>query len=80
MSERKEAIKYGVNSEILDEYIELNGQLYHKTCCCGCGELVGIGAAVIVGTTFIFKDEYHLIDWIDQNTEFVVEVGSWEIN
>ena len=30
MSERKEAIKYGVNSEILDEYIELNGQLYHK--------------------------------------------------
>ena len=75
MSERTEAILHGADPGIIDaNYIELNGQLYHKSCCCGCGESVGIGSAVIKGTTFIFRDADHLIRWIDENTEFVVGV------
>ena len=69
MSERFEAIRYGADPAVIDEYyIELHGQLYHNSCCCGCGEFIGAGAVVILGTTFSFADEDHLMRWIDENT------------
>ena len=75
MSERTEAIRHGADPAIIDEYyIELHGQLYHNSCCCGCGGPVGTGAVVILGTTFIFADEDHLVRWIDENTATITGV------
>lgn len=75
MSERTEAIRHGAKPDIIDEcYIELHGKLYSNTCCCGCGEVIGAGAVVILGTTFSFADEHHLARWIDENTADITGV------
>ena len=76
MSERTDAIRHGADPKILDDYyIELHGKLYSNTCCCGCGETIGAGAVVILGTTFSFADTYHLVNWIDENTATITGVA-----
>ena len=68
MSERTEAIRHGADPNIIDEnFMEYDGRLFHKSCCCGCGGRVGKGPLVIRGTTFIFRDIGHFMWWIAEN-------------
>ena len=68
MSERTEAIRHGAKPDVIDEvFMEYDGRLFHKSCCCGCGSGVGLGSLVVRGTTFIFRDIGHFMWWIAKN-------------
>ena len=71
MSERFEAIEHGAKPAVIDEnFMEYDGRLFHKSCCCGCGSGVGLGSLVVRGTTFIFRDIDHFMWWIAENREY----------
>ena len=74
MSERSDAIHHGAKPAVIDEnYTEIKGKLYHKYCCCGCGQVIGEGSLHYAGTTFTFKDKYHLARWTREHLRFVHE-------